>query len=195
MGQITFTGRPLEGEQASFLAKINAALEAHGVTKVNVESAYRSPDYNRQIGGAAHSNHTVGRALDATAYVPGRGWTPLGDLLISDASKYGLRSGAADPTFFHGAPDPNHVDDGWNQGGVTPSNPLQSPAAAPLTQTASAVAPQMPATAPAPLAQALSRPAPTTPNGLQTLLGAAQPNGQLNQAKLLQVLISRMGAR
>jgi len=110
-----FTGRPLTGEDPGFLSKLNLALAAHGVTQVRVESAYRSPAYNAQVGGAGNSNHTYGRAIDASAFVPGTGWVPVGTLLRSDASRYGLRSGDV-PGFFNGAPDPNHVDDGFNHG-------------------------------------------------------------------------------
>jgi hypothetical protein len=48
-----------------------------------------------------NSNHLTGHALDGEAFVPGRGWVPLGTLLQRVAPKFGLRSGDQ-PGFFNG---------------------------------------------------------------------------------------------
>jgi Peptidase M15/Transglycosylase SLT domain len=140
MARIRLTGKPLTGLQAAFSRRFLDALAAAGATQVNVISAYRSPDYNRQVGGAPNSNHTRGLAIDATAYLPGRGWVPAGE--VPTIGRYGLRSGNQ-PGFFHGQPDPNHVDAGYMATGVDPRQGGNAPAA------------------PSPTARALSNTAPS----------------------------------
>lgn len=110
---ITFSGRDLTGENQGFINKLSAAAQAAGATQIRVSSGYRSPEHNAAVGGAAHSNHMSGHALDGEGFVPGKGWVPLGTLLAQVAPKFGLRSGA---TFqWGGKPDVVHVDDAFNQ--------------------------------------------------------------------------------
>lgn len=55
---------------AFYMEKVRALL---GNVAVTVNSGYRSPDVNRQVGGTSNSSHTYGYAVDFTAY----GHTPL----------------------------------------------------------------------------------------------------------------------
>lgn len=112
-GRIKFEGKPLSGEKQDFISKLSAAVSSVGGTRIRVISGYRSPAYNRAIGGAPNSNHTTGNAMDGEALINGR-WVPLGTALRSAAPKFGLRSGDA-AGFFHGTTDPNHVDNAANQ--------------------------------------------------------------------------------
>lgn len=107
-GSTAFAGN-LSGENPRFLKALQSAASAAGATKIRVISGYRSPAHNASVGGVPHSLHTRGDAMDGEAYVPGKGWIPLGVLLRPIASKYGLQSGDQ-PGFFNGGPDPNHVD-------------------------------------------------------------------------------------
>jgi hypothetical protein len=109
---ISFQGSTT-GEKDSFLKSLATAAKAVGATKIKISSGYRSPAHNAAVGGVPHSNHTTGDAMDGYAYVPGKGWVPLGVALQGVAAKYGLRSGNV-PGFFHGGVDPVHVDDGAN---------------------------------------------------------------------------------
>lgn len=104
------------GEKARFLAELQAAAHAAGASRIRVTSGYRSPSHNAAVGGVAHSNHTTGNAMDGYALIRGQ-WIPLGVALKNVAGRYGLRSGDV-PGFFNGHPDPVHVDDGANVGGV-----------------------------------------------------------------------------
>lgn len=110
-GAVKFTGGTLNGLQPQFLANVSRAAHDAGATAIRVIDGYRSPQHNAAVGGVPHSLHIQGLAMDAEAYVPGRGWVPLGSLLRNNASKFGLRSGDQ-PGFFNGGPDPNHVDAG-----------------------------------------------------------------------------------
>lgn len=103
------------GLQPSFLKSLTAGARAAGVTKIKIISGYRSPSHNAAVGGAKDSNHMTGNAMDGSAYVPGQGWVPLGQIIKPVAGKYGLRSGDQ-PGFFNGTTDPNHVDDDANGG-------------------------------------------------------------------------------
>lgn len=113
---ITFLGRSLKGTNQAFINKVTSAAMAAGATKIYVYSARRTPSTNT---GVANSNHLYGHAMDAKAFVPGTGWVPLGTLLRTSAAPYGLRSGDQ-PGFYKNAPDPNHVDDGFNVNGNKP---------------------------------------------------------------------------
>jgi zinc D-Ala-D-Ala carboxypeptidase len=80
------------------LARAFEALRAKaGGKPLKVLSGYRTPDHNRRIGGAKHSQHVLGRALDLR---PPKGMTPaeLGALArqVSD-----IRGMAVYPTFLH----------------------------------------------------------------------------------------------
>jgi hypothetical protein len=113
---LSFQGASTQGEDPQLLAHISAAARAAGATAIRVNSGRRDPSHNAAVGGVQNSNHLTGHALDGDAFVPGRGWVPLGTLLRATAPKYGLRSGDQ-PGFFNGGRDPVHVDDGFNQKG------------------------------------------------------------------------------
>lgn len=104
----------LAGLNPGFEHHLEQAVGAAGGTRVRIDSGYRSPEHNAAVGGVPHSNHMTGRAADGAAYVPGRGWVPLGTLLRSSAPRFGLRSGDQ-PGFYRGGRDPVHVDDASNQ--------------------------------------------------------------------------------
>ena len=55
---------------AFYMEKVRELL---GNVAITVNSGYRSPDVNRQVGGTSNSSHTYGYAVDFTAY----GHTPL----------------------------------------------------------------------------------------------------------------------
>lgn len=108
---------PFEGNvghiKPSLLSNLSAAARAVGATKIKVTSGYRDAQHNAAVHGAKNSNHLTGDAMDGFAYIPGKGWVPLGTALQGVAAKFGLRSGA---TFnWGGAPDIWHVDDRANQ--------------------------------------------------------------------------------
>jgi hypothetical protein len=108
-GKVKFVG-DTQGVNPRFLSKVARAASYAGATQIRVISGYRSPAHNKAVGGAPNSNHMRGEALDSEALVNGQ-WVPTGTLLRNTAPKFGLRSGDQ-PGFFHGQPDPNHVDGG-----------------------------------------------------------------------------------
>jgi polyribonucleotide nucleotidyltransferase len=55
---------------AFYMEKVREIL---GNVAITINSGYRSPDVNRQVGGTSNSSHTFGYAVDFTAY----GHTPL----------------------------------------------------------------------------------------------------------------------
>lgn len=56
---------PWRATRAVTLAVVFEAIRAAcGGDPITVNSAYRTPEYNRRIGGAAKSQHVEGRALD-----------------------------------------------------------------------------------------------------------------------------------
>lgn len=84
---------------------VNAARAA-GVPLV-VISGLRSPERNRDVGGASRSNHLTGRAFDVSVLGLQRDQVPLWwwEALGSYGAQLGLRWGGS---FF--TPDVNHFD-------------------------------------------------------------------------------------
>ena len=58
--------------RAMELAAMFEAVRARVGQPLRILSAYRTPDHNRRVGGARHSQHVEGRALDLK---PPKGWT------------------------------------------------------------------------------------------------------------------------
>lgn len=129
-----FTGKSLEGVDDGFIQKVLSAAKAVGISQIHVNSGYRSKEHNAAVGGVPNSNHVLGHAIDADAFIPGRGWVPLGTALLPIAQHYGLRSGDVEG-FYHGGKDPVHVDDATNLGGVKPMEPHNAPQTTAPTQT------------------------------------------------------------
>lgn len=126
-----FTGVSVAGESPTLLASIQRAVQAAGGTGVYVISGKRPPGPGNDV---KNSNHITGDAVDGYAIINGK-HVPLGQAILSGASKYGLRSGDVagfDPK-TQGGYDPNHVDDGANVGGV---KPYATASATPAHQTA-----------------------------------------------------------
>jgi uncharacterized protein YcbK (DUF882 family) len=62
------------------LATAFEALRAAVGLPLVVQSAYRTPAHNRAVGGAPHSQHVQGRALDLA---PPDGWSPIALLAVA----------------------------------------------------------------------------------------------------------------
>jgi hypothetical protein len=114
---VAASGVDLSNVNAHLLSAVDRVLGLLGV-KGTVISGYRSPEHSVAVGGFANDPHTTGSALDI--YVGGR---PLGQVpgAVAALSAAGLVSGNQ-PNFFHGQPDPAHVQLGGG-GGTTPSVP------------------------------------------------------------------------
>lgn len=112
------------------LKRLNALGKAHK-SVITVFSGYRDPAYNKSVGGAQDSQHTHGRAVDAT--INGR---PVGEVISQqEFVKYKLRNGNQ-PNFYKGKPDPAHTDLGLAGGGAaTTANPPVPVAVTPDTLT------------------------------------------------------------
>ena len=68
-------------------------------------SGYRSDAYSQKVGGFAGDPHTRHIAVDATI-----GGKPIGNVVSRKLfDQFGLRTGNQ-PNFYHGKPDPSHVD-------------------------------------------------------------------------------------
>lgn len=68
-------------------AKELEIIRARAGSPIIISSGYRTPEYNRKIGGARNSQHVEGRATDFTI----RGWTPLAlKELVLDLHRQGL---------------------------------------------------------------------------------------------------------
>lgn len=64
-------------QQARYLNQLRKNIAKHyrvgfGDVSINVNSWYRSPNYNRKIGGAKFSQHMTGKATDITVAVNGK---------------------------------------------------------------------------------------------------------------------------
>jgi hypothetical protein len=100
-------GVDLADEQPAFLRALNSV----GATLrrvIDVFSGYRTPAHSVAVGGTANDPHTQGVAVDATV-----GGVPIGRVRGAQAAiaNAGLVSGDQ-PGFFHGQPDPSHVQAG-----------------------------------------------------------------------------------
>lgn len=88
--------------RALVLAKAFEAVRAAVGKPIVIGSAYRTPAYNRRIGGATHSQHCQGRALDL---YPPKGWTlqafyaAIRTVALSHTS--GIHGLGRYPTFVH----------------------------------------------------------------------------------------------
>lgn len=137
-----FQGDSVAGVSPTLLASIEAAVRAAGGSGVYVISGKRPPGPGNDV---KNSNHITGDAIDGYAIIGGK-QVPLGQAIVSNAGKFGLRSGdqaGFDPK-TPGGYDPDHVDDGANVGGVKPysSTPLTvNPVATQLAPAAPAAAP------------------------------------------------------
>lgn len=82
------------------LAALFEAIRAWHARPITVLSAYRTPSHNRRIGGARHSQHLQGRALDLRS--PQGIPLPTFITEIRDAAAdLGLRGLGLYPTFVH----------------------------------------------------------------------------------------------
>jgi len=116
VADIRVTGASTQGINPSFLRAVTQAARLAGATSINIDSGYRSPAYNASVGGVPHSNHITGLAVDGTAYIPGQGDVPLGDL--PTLGMFNIRSGDQ-PGFYHGSRDAGHVDAGYEATGYS----------------------------------------------------------------------------
>jgi hypothetical protein len=153
---------------------------------IYIFSGYRTDKYSSQVGGFAGDPHTHGVAADAR--IDGPGGKYIGKAYSSAVlAKYGLRSGNT-PNFYHGKPDPEHVDligFGYDKNGhlsgSLAKDPYGSKTAAQLPAPAGtqAEAPQVlgtqppPQTGPAPDLTTTSPLLPGTVSGDQSPIGAA----------------------
>lgn len=140
--QPKWEGSTLEGTDDGFIHKVTQAVQAIGGTRINVIQGHRPKNATY---GASNSNHKYGHAFDASVYVPGTGWIPIGTALKPVASQFGLRSGDT-PGFWQSpsnndptGADPNHVDDAYNQGGVKDTGSSHSAPAAPKPTSREAI--------------------------------------------------------
>ena len=46
------------------LVSVLQQIRSHFKARVNINSAYRTPSYNKKVGGAAYSQHLYGKAAD-----------------------------------------------------------------------------------------------------------------------------------
>ena len=104
-------------------------------------SGYRSDRYSAAVGGFAGDPHTRHIAVDATL-----GGKPIGSVVSPKLFKqFGLRSGNQ-PNFYHGKPDPEHVDlvgtsnENYVAGGASQSAASSAPSAAGATPDGSGAA-------------------------------------------------------
>jgi hypothetical protein len=84
---------------AFYMEKVREIL---GNVAITINSGYRSPDVNRQVGGTSNSSHTYGYAVDFTAY----GHTPLTISNILSKSNLKFDQLIYEKTWFHISFDP-----------------------------------------------------------------------------------------
>ncbi|MFR0769847.1 MAG: D-Ala-D-Ala carboxypeptidase family metallohydrolase [Dysosmobacter sp.] len=75
------------------------SIRSHFAAPVVIHSAYRTPQYNAKVGGAAHSQHCYGTAADISV----RGQTPAAVAayardLMPDWGGVGVYAGQGSPT-------------------------------------------------------------------------------------------------
>lgn len=91
----------------AILNRLSALASAKGVV-LYVYSGYRSDSYSQRVGGFAGDPHTHGIAADVKVGSPGG--KGIGTVFSNKVlAQFGLRSGNQ-PNFYHGKPDPDHVD-------------------------------------------------------------------------------------
>lgn len=78
-----------------FLRRLDGLREACDPITFNITSSYRSPDYNESIGGATHSKHMEGIAVDITMH-NGKDRLTVVDLAIARGFTVGVGK-----TFLH----------------------------------------------------------------------------------------------
>jgi len=143
------------------LALLNRLNELGAATHqvIYIYSGYRSDAYSQRVGGFRGDPHTHGIAADAK--VGGFNGKAIGHFYSAKTlAKYGLRSGNQ-PNFYHGKPDPEHVDMigfGFNkQGqaeGQTAKDPYANQAEAAIQTTANQAPQEAVGTQPALMGQA-----------------------------------------
>ena len=105
------------------LAALNAVLRKLGVVGTII-SGYRTPAHSVAVGGFANDPHTRHDAVDVMVGSVPVGLIPGATAALTAA---GLVSGNQ-PNFFHGKPDPGHVQLGGSTA-PAPPGPARAPAA------------------------------------------------------------------
>ena len=157
------------------LRQLNAMARSRHLI-ITIFSGYRSNAYSQKVGGFAGDPHTRGIAVDATVH-----GKPIGQVFSrKDFQRFGLRTGSV-PNFYHGKPDPEHVDlvgtanekaSGAAPEPAAPSAPAAAPAStAPPGGEGAAVTPDYQSQIQSPVAQA--------PQALNP--GTVQPGGFTHQ--------------
>lgn len=97
-----------------FVETVLQKIRNHFKTSVTINSAYRTPNYNKKVGGASNSFHVKGRAFDIVV----KGYTP------SEVAKYarsiGVKGVIEYNTFVHVDSRPKQYWARNNNGKITP---------------------------------------------------------------------------
>lgn len=119
---VVAAGADISKVNAHLLAVVDRVLGVLHV-KGTVISGYRTPAHSVAVGGFANDPHTTGSALDI--YVGG---TPLGKVpgAVAALTAAGLVSGNQ-ANFFHGQPDPAHVQLGGSSGARSSNGSSSAP--------------------------------------------------------------------